>query len=106
LFAGALAALTVGLSGSSDPTTSVSPIQVGRAAPLTALALALLGAFVWRERRARVPLLPLALFRVRGFASANTANALVGVALIAAMVDVPLFAATVLGRTPLDAGLA
>jgi len=49
---------------------------------------------------------PLALFRSRSFAAANGVNALVGVALIAGMVDVPLFAATVLGRSPIAAGLA
>ncbi|HLG69431.1 MAG TPA: MFS transporter [Chloroflexota bacterium] len=106
LFALALAALTVGLSGSSDPTRSASPIELRRAIPLTAIALLALAAFIWRERRAVEPLLPLSLFRVRAFWAANAANALVGVALIAAMVDVPLFAATVLGRAPIDAGLA
>jgi MFS transporter, DHA2 family, triacylglyceride efflux pump len=50
--------------------------------------------------------LPLGLFRRGAFAAANGMSALVGVALIAAMVDVPLFAATVLGRSPIDAGLA
>ena len=106
LFATALAALTVGLSGSSDPTRSASPIQLQRAIPLTVVALIAGALFVWRQRRAAAPLAPLSLFRRRPFSAANAANALVGVALIAAMVDVPLFAATVLGRSPVDAGLA
>ncbi|HEX6513631.1 MAG TPA: MFS transporter, partial [Chloroflexota bacterium] len=106
LFAFALAALTVGLSGSSDPTRSASPIQLQRAIPLTALALLAGALFVWRETRTRQPLVPLGPFRRRAFSAANGLNALVGVALIAAMVDVPLFAATVLGRSPLEAGLA
>ncbi|MFI5265900.1 MAG: MFS transporter [Chloroflexota bacterium] len=106
LFAASLTALTIGLSGSSDPTTSASPIQLSRAIPLIAVALILGVVFVFRQRRAPTPLVPLALFRSRGFAAANGVNALVGVALIAAMVDVPLFAAVVLGRSPIDAGLA
>jgi EmrB/QacA subfamily drug resistance transporter len=106
LLAAALAALTIGLSGSGDPTTSVSPIQLERAIPLTIVAVAALAAFVWRERRAASPLLPLGLFRDRPFAMASAANGLVGVTLIAALVDVPLFSAAVLGRSPLDAGLA
>lgn len=106
LFGAALAALTVGLSGSSDPTRSESPIQLQRAIPLAALAAVLAVAFVLRERRARAPLVPLDLFRRRPFAAANAVNFLIGVALIAAMVDVPLFAAAVLGRQPIDAGLA
>ena len=106
LFAASLTALTIGLSGSGDPTSSASPIELSRAVPLTALALALGALFVWRQSRASLPLVPLELFRNRAFAAANGVNALVGVALIAAMVDVPLFAATVLGRSPIDAGLA
>ena len=106
LLAVALSALTVGLSGSSDPTRSASPIELWRALPLLVLAAVAGGLFVLRERRASTPLIPLELFRGRAFAAANGLNVLVGVALIAAMVDVPLFAATVLGREPLAAGLA
>ena len=106
LFAAALTALTVGLSGSADPTRSASPIELARVVPLTLAALVLGGLFVWRQRRASTPLLPLGLFRRGAFAAASGMSALVGVALIAAMVDVPLFAATVLGRSPIDAGLA
>jgi len=106
LFAAGLTALTIGLSGSSDPTSSASPIQLGRAVPLTAVALIIGAIFIRRQQRAPEPLVPLALFRSRSFAAANGVNALVGVALIAGMVDVPLFAATVLGRSPIAAGLA
>lgn len=106
LFAAGLAALTVGLSGSGDPTHSASPIRLDRAVPLGLAALVLGALFVWWQRRAPAPMLPLTLFRRGAFAAANGINALVGVALIAAMVDVPLFAATVLGRSPIDAGLA
>ncbi|HLQ35217.1 MAG TPA: MFS transporter, partial [Chloroflexota bacterium] len=65
LFALALAALTVGLSGSSDPTRSASPIQLQRALPLTALALIAGWLFLWQQRRVAAPLVPLRLFRAR-----------------------------------------
>ncbi len=40
---------------------------------LAAAAVLLLGAFIARERRARAPLLDLALFKDRGIAGANLA---------------------------------
>jgi EmrB/QacA subfamily drug resistance transporter len=61
------------------------------AAPLVLLALALLGAFIWWERRARDPLIDLALFRDRSAAAACAVNALVGFALALAITNVPLF---------------
>ncbi len=58
--------------------------------PLLGVALILLTAFVVAERRAARPLLPRALIRQRLFQAAGVANALVGVALITAMVNAPL----------------
>jgi MFS family permease len=57
--------------------------------PLAAVAGA---AFVWHERRATAPVLPLAALRPVGAWGALVVNLLVGVALVAALVDVPLFA--------------
>ncbi len=54
-----------------------------------------LAAFVWWQRRARHPLLPPALWRDRSFVLSIVANFLLGAALIAAMVDVPLVVALV-----------
>ena len=54
----------------------------------------LLGAlFVWRQRRAAWPLLPITLFANRHFVAAIVANFLVGSSLIVAMVDVPVVTA-------------
>ena len=58
--------------------------------PLTLAAVVVGAGFILRERRARVPLVPLALFRERRFSAAATANLLVGASLIVAMVDVPV----------------
>ncbi|WP_240619652.1 MFS transporter [Blastococcus sp. TF02-8] len=57
--------------------------------PLSALAALL---FVLHERRIADPVLPLDALRPRGAWGALVVNLLVGVALVAALVDVPLFA--------------
>lgn len=57
--------------------------------PLAAVAAAV---FVVRERRAAEPVLPLSELRAPGAWGALLVNLLVGVALVAALVDVPLFA--------------
>jgi MFS family permease len=59
--------------------------------PLAAVAAV---AFVVRERRAAEPVLPLAELRPPGAWGALLVNLLVGAALVAALVDVPLFART------------
>jgi hypothetical protein len=51
------------------------------------------------------PLIDLRLLGRRAFAAATAGAFLLGAALIVAMVDVPLFAATVLGASPADGGL-
>ena len=65
----------------------------------------LAAAFVRRSVRVASPLLPPALFRRAAFAAANAANLFVGAALVVALVQVPLFAAAVLDRSPAEGGL-
>ncbi|MBV9120816.1 MAG: MFS transporter, partial [Chloroflexi bacterium] len=101
-----LAALTIALSGSSDPLRAASPVDLRRALPFGFLACVATVCFVVRERTAGRPLLPRQLATSAVFWTAGGVNFLVGAGLIAAMVDIPLFAATVLGRPPLAAGLA
>jgi MFS family permease len=60
--------------------------------PLLVAAVLLLGLFVLRERFAAPPLLPLRAFRPRSAWGALLVSFLAGSALIAALVDVPLFA--------------
>ena len=62
--------------------------------------LALVAVLVLVERRALQPLLSAFLFRSRAFLSANLTQLLEGVALIIAMVTVPLMANTVMGKDP------
>jgi len=110
LIAGSLTALNVGLAAGAElgqadfyGERAGPPPYAG---PLVLLALALLGAFVWAERRARDPLLDLRLFRDRGAAAACAVNALVGFGLAMAIANVPLFINTRLGlQHPEDADI-
>src|SRR5206468_621397 len=68
-------------------------------------ALVALAAFALWQLRAPEPLLDLRLLRRRPFAAANAANFFVGAALITAMVDVPLWLATVQGGSGVAGGL-
>jgi EmrB/QacA subfamily drug resistance transporter len=67
------------------------------ALPLTLASLVVLAAFIWVERRARDPLLDLALFQQRGTVAASIMNVLIGFALALAIANVPLFINTRLG---------
>jgi MFS family permease len=72
----------------ADPATQVvahGPVLL----PLAALAA---GAFVVHERRTPAPVLPLRALRPIGAWGALLVNLLIGAALVAALVDIPLFA--------------
>ena len=53
-----------------------------------------------------LPMVELSLFKRRPFSASALVSLLVGAALIIAMVNIPLFIATVLGGQPIDSGLA
>ncbi len=73
---------------------------------LTILAgVLLVGVLVVAERKAVQPLLASFLYTSRAFVSANIAQFLVGVALIMALVCVPLMAATIMEKQPLVSAL-
>ncbi len=73
--------------------------------PLCA-GLALVALFLLAEARAKAPLMPLGLLRLRSVASANVAMFLSGSAMFCMWFFMTLYAQNVLGYTPLDAGLA
>ncbi|GEJ56831.1 MDR family MFS transporter [Anaeromyxobacter diazotrophicus] len=73
------------------------------AVPSAAVAL---GLFLFVERRAKEPLLPLDLFAERILAVASASGALVGAAMIAMVTYVPLYVQSVLGASPTAAGSA
>lgn len=62
--------------------------------------------FLWVERHAAEPLLPLGLFSRRVMAVASATGALVGAAMISVVTFVPLYVQIVLGGSPTDAGTA
>jgi EmrB/QacA subfamily drug resistance transporter len=67
--------------------------------------LALLAAFVAWEARARVPMLPLGLFKVRAFSAGNAGIFLTFASLFAAVFFIAQFLQNGLGYGPLGAGL-
>jgi MFS family permease len=107
LLGAAIAALTLGLGAPSTQTGALSLGANTHISPaLVAVALALLAAFVALELRRRYPVVEVRLFRRAAFGAAALLSLLIGVALIVAMVDIPIFAATVLGWEPIASGLA
>ncbi len=78
------------------------------AATLVPLAagLALIGVFLGVEARAKAPLMPLGLFRVRSVSAANATMFVCGMGMFAMWFFMTLYAQNVLGYTPLEAGLA
>lgn len=84
------------------PEAGLDAVTVGSAV----VAVAALGAFVWWERRAPRPMLPMSLFRERLFTVAIVAVALVYFALMGTMFFLPQFLQLVQGMTPLESGVA
>jgi EmrB/QacA subfamily drug resistance transporter len=72
---------------------------------LAAGAVGLIALLVLVETKAYQPLLAPALFRSWGFLTSNLTQILVGVALIIAMITVPLMANTVMGKSPFTGAL-
>ncbi|MHB1361101.1 MAG: MFS transporter [Thermoleophilia bacterium] len=73
--------------------------------PMLVAAAAVLVAFIWVESRQEHPTLKLGMFRNVTFSSANIANLLEGVAMITALVQVPMFAYVTKDATPIEGGL-
>ena len=97
---GALIFLTAGLSQRGlFSATSILPYL------LVAVGALLVAALVLLERRTDQPLLAPFLYKSRAFLSSNGTQFLVGVALIIALVSVPLMAGTVMERTALESVL-
>ena len=73
---------------------------------LLAVAAALLAAFLAIEARATAPLVPLGLFRLRNFSTANAVGVLMAGGMFATFFLSALYLQQVLGYTPLEVGLA
>jgi len=75
-----------------------------RTLSLFALSVLSLLLFLWQEKRAAEPMLPLDLFQNRIIAVSSIGNTLLGTLLFAITAFVPVFAQGVLGGTAVDAG--
>lgn len=99
LMAASLASLTIGLAGDTQAgEPAVRPVWL-------LVSAGAFGLFLWREARVENPLVRLSLFRSLPFSAANLANLAVGIALIIAMVEIPLYAYSILGTSEIDGGL-
>lgn len=76
----------------------------GRIIGSFALAVVSLASFVVLEKRQRLPMLDLSMFRNRGFTGANTVMGLVGLAMFGIFFYVSLYVQQVLGYSPVQAG--
>jgi EmrB/QacA subfamily drug resistance transporter len=72
---------------------------------LAVAGAALVALFVWQERRAAEPLLPLALFRSPVFDVANAMGFTIGMAMFGAIIFIPLYLQLVYGASPTSSGL-
>ncbi|HEX5584041.1 MAG TPA: MDR family MFS transporter [Gaiella sp.] len=72
---------------------------------LTVAGVALLAGFVWQERRAAEPIIPLTLFRSRTFDLVGAMGFTVGMAMFGAIIYLPLFLQLVYGASPTSSGL-
>ncbi|MCZ6539375.1 MAG: MFS transporter [Chloroflexi bacterium] len=97
VFAAALALLIVGLVRIGDPDALMA-ISLAVTAGLVILLVVM-------NTRSLDALFPRPLFRLPSFNFANITHFLVGAVLIIGMVTVPLMAATVFGKTPIEGGL-
>ncbi|HUK94289.1 MAG TPA: MDR family MFS transporter [Gaiellaceae bacterium] len=72
---------------------------------LGVLGVLLLAAFVWQERRAVEPIIPLTLFRSSVFNVASAMGFTIGMAMFGAIVFIPLYLQLVYGASPTSSGL-
>lgn len=102
------ALVTVGLIGLTYGLIEAPVKGWASPLPLTALivGVALLATFIWWERRAEQPVMPLSLFRSRQFSAANVATFVVYAALSGALFLLPIQLIQVSGYTALEAGIS
>ena len=97
VFAAALTTLTIGLVRIGEPDVLMAA-SLGATAVLGVVLVIL-------NNRAQDPLFPKNLFKLPSFNFSNLTHFLVGAVLIIAMVTVPLMAASVYEKSPLEGGL-
>jgi MFS family permease len=98
-----LGALTLAFGGGAESSITLTASESASRPivqwPLLILAVAFLLLFIWRQARAKSPLIALPLFRRRNFSAAGVVNLFVGFSLFVAIVSVPLFINTLVAET-------
>jgi MFS family permease len=107
VFGASLTCLTIGLGQQSEGTGVLDPAAHSTFNPLfLGAAGVLFVAFVVLEMIVRWPVVDVRLFRRVAFSAAAVLSLLIGVALIVALVEIPLFLASLQNTTAIAAGLA
>lgn len=101
LFAAGVSALLFGLTAGGQNLAWTSPLLLG----LLGTAVILLIIFLFVERRAPEPMLPLSLFSIRNIAVSTGANLLVSTLIIGLSTYVPLWVQGVFGESAALSGL-
>ncbi len=101
LLAGGLSAIVLFTSLGGTTFAWGSPIMIG----LAVTGVVLLVAFLFAERRAAEPILPLELFSNRIFSVAGAIGFIVGLSLFGAVTYLPLYLQIVKGHSPTASGL-
>ena len=101
LLAGGLSGIVLFTSFGGTTYAWGSPQEIG----MLVLGVVLLVAFLFVERRAEEPILPLALFRNRIFVATSAIGFIVGLALFGAVTFLPLYLQIVKGQSPTGSGL-
>ncbi|MDT7688455.1 MAG: hypothetical protein QOE46_1214 [Acidobacteriota bacterium] len=99
-----MASITLLMLALVEGGATLSEFASARNIALLAVAVALAALFIWVERRAQDPIVPLGLFRNRVVSVSVTAGFLAGVSMFGAISFVPLFAQGALGLTATEAG--
>ena len=86
--------------GGTQYAWSSSPIM-----GLAVMGIVATAAFIWAEARAKEPILPLHLFRIRNFTVASVMIFLTGFAMFGALTFLPLYQQTVQGASATGSGL-
>jgi MFS family permease len=104
LIAIALSILNIALGSGGETSSAASLEELSSlppyALPAVGLAVAFLLLFIWRQSRAKDPLIELSLFKEQNYRPASIANFLIGVALFIAIANVPLFINSLITATP------
>ncbi len=98
-----LSLLNIGLGGSAEGG-STAPLDTQSGLPpygfsFLISAVIFLGLFLWRQKRAKFPLIDLSLFKRTNYLPANITNFLVGFSLFIAIANVPLYINSLIAST-------